>query len=442
MKDTFRASSTARRISRSWLWRLFGVLLALNLAVLALSLAAYCYGCEWAVLGDTWTPDLARGALVLPFAWGKGFFSSIKNNLDVLPLVRYSFPAPDGQTHIVSLAGYLRIAGPALAILLVLEAIVFLGQAVSMHKSARRLLEPLDRMARDARRLTRYAPSRAVQELDDEKLHSLQDAIGRISPEHPEQKLHMGDRDLAGLQDAINALLDRMHEAYRQQAQFVSDASHELRTPIAVVQGYAGMLDRWGKQDEKILNESIAAIRSEADYMNRLVEQLLFLARGDTGRSRMDVQTLNLGELVKEVYEEFQLIDRAHDWRIDVQAEILCRGDRDMLKQCLRILADNALKYTPEGGIIHLRAYCDLQGCPCMQVQDSGIGISPEDACHVFDRFYRSDPARSRQSGGAGLGLAIANWIVQSHSGHIDLLSRRDVGTRMTVCLPPVQAEN
>lgn len=442
MNETVRVTSTARKISRSWLWRLFCIFFWMNLALLALSLLGYCYMQEYAVLGENWEPWLDR-TLYLPFDWGRSVFSSIKNNLDVLPMAGYSFSAVDGSMYSVSLALYLRMVQPVGLTLLVFEVLTLVAQAFSGRKTARKLLEPLDRMARAARRLTqnvRYTPPPASP-ADGEKLHDLQDAIRRISPDHPEQKLNMGDSDLAGLQDAINDLLRRMHEAYRQQAQFVSDASHELRTPIAVIQGYAGMLDRWGKQDEKVLNESIAAIKTEAAYMNRLIEQLLFLARGDTGRSRIEMTDLDLGETAKEVYEDFLLIDKAHDWRIDVQGGVCCRADRDMIKQCARILAENALKYTPEGGIIRLKAYADGQGMACLQVQDSGIGIGEEDAPHVFDRFYRSDPARSRESGGTGLGLAIACWIAQSHNGYIDLLSRRDLGTRMTLCLPQLNAE-
>ena len=249
----------------------------------------------------------------------------------------------------------------------------------------------------------------------------------------------MGDTDLQGLEDAINGLLSRMHQAYRQQAQFVSDASHELRTPIAVIQGYAAMLDRWGKQDEKVLDESISAIKSEAGYMSKLVEQLLFLARGDTGRNRMEFQEISLGELMEEVCEDCRVIDKGHDYRLERRSEARCSGDWDMLKQCARILTDNALKYTPEGGLICLRTYTNAAGEVCMEVQDSGIGISAEDMQHMFDRFYRSDPARTRQSGGTGLGLAIARWIVDRHGGHFEVLSREGLGTRMTVCLPAAE---
>ena len=110
-----------------------------------------------------------------------------------------------------------------------------------------------------------------------------------------------------------------------------------------------------------------------------------------------------------------------------------------MLKQCARILTDNALKYTPEGGLICLRTYTNAAGEACMEVQDSGIGVSAEDMQHMFDRFYRSDPARARQSGGTGLGLAIARWIVDRHGGHFEVLSREGLGTRMTVCLPAAE---
>ena len=435
MNETGRVTSTARKISRSWLWRLAGIFFWLNLVLLALTLLCFCYAQESAALGSAWTPELSRSFLLPDFSRDEGFWQTLANALDALSRAEYIFFSPEGQLFSVDLGHFLLLLKPFALMLLVFEALIFLGQLFSGPRRARRLLEPLDRMARAARELgrnARYAKAPA----NGEKLHDLENAISRISPDQPEQKLDMGDQDLKGLQDAINSLLGRMHESYRQQAQFVSDASHELRTPIAVIQGYANMLERWGKQDEKILDESIAAIKSEAAYMNRLIEQLLFLARGDTGRNAVELKALDLGELMREVGEDCRLIDAQHDWRIEARDGVICTGDRDMLKQCARILADNAVKYTPEGGVIRLRAFTDAEGQPCFEVQDSGIGMSAADAPHVFDRFYRSDPARTRQSGGTGLGLAIARWIVERHGGHIDLLSREGVGTRMTVCLP------
>lgn len=443
MNETVKVTSTARKISRSWLWRLFCTLFWLNIILLAISLMSFCLTQEHAVLGHAWIPGLERGISGIDPSRGRNFLQTLQNIYDSITHAVYHFQIPGEEAHRVPLSPFFDYAGSVGLPLIIFEAILLLGQMISGPRRARRLLRPLDQMARAARELSRSARyvETPPQDMDDQKLHNLEDAIGRISPNHPDQKLDMGDQDLAGLQDAINSLLQRMHESYRQQAQFVSDASHELRTPIAVIQGYAGMLDRWGKQDEKVLDESIAAIKSETAYMNRLIEQLLFLARGDTGRNRLDIKPLQLDELAKEVYEDCLLIDRRHDWRIDVQPGVECAGDHDLIKQCARILAENAMKYTPEGGVILLRAYRSDHGWACLQVQDSGIGISGADAPRVFDRFYRSDPARTRESGGTGLGLSIAQWIADRHGGHIDLISREGIGTRMTVCLPPKQAE-
>ena len=438
MNETVRVTSTARKISRSWLRRLVSIFFWLNIALLAVSLLGFCLTQEHAALGHDWIPGLERGISGAVVNQGENILQKLQYFFESLHLAEYHFALPGGQWHIVSLTGFWDYIRPVGLFLLIFEACILLGQMIWGPRRARRLLRPLDKLARAARELSRE-PRPAAPEKDGARLHDLESAIGRISPSQPGQKLHMGDQDLQGLEGAINDLLDRMHRSYQQQARFVSDASHELRTPIAVIQGYAGMLDRWGKQDEKILNESIAAIKSEAGYMNHLVEQLLFLARGDTGRNQLNFETVQLDELMKEIYEDSMLIDRAHDWRIDVQPGVSCTGDRDALKQCARVLADNAMKYTPEKGMICLRAYNSPDGEPRIEVQDSGMGISAGDAPHIFDRFYRSDPARNRQSGGTGLGLSIAHWIAERHGGYINLLSRPGVGTRMTVCLPKMK---
>ncbi len=437
MNETVRVTSTARKIGRAWFWHLAWIFFKLNLVLLALSVFLFCYSQEKAVLGPDWTLSLERRVDMPVPVQGAHFWDSARNFIDALEDAHYVFYAPDGTRHSAACAPYFALLRPAAVIVLSLQLLMLLGQLLWGRRKARRLLRPLDRMARAARELGRMADlSQPPAPDSEEKLHDLQDAISRIRPDKPEERLDMGDQDLEGLQDAINGLLSRMHESYRLQAQFVSDASHELRTPIAVIQGYAGMLDRWGKQDEKILDESIAAIKGEASYMNKLVEQLLFLARGDTGRNRLEFVEIDLGELMKEVYEDSLLIDRSHDWRVEANPDVRCVGDRDMLKQCVRILTDNALKYTPERGIIRLRAFENEVGESCIEVQDSGIGISQQDLPRVFDRFFRSDPARGRSSGGTGLGLSIAKWIVDRHGGHIELLSREGLGTRMRVCLP------
>lgn len=276
-----------------------------------------------------------------------------------------------------------------------------------------------------------------LSEMDGEieqRYQKLENAIDSLSPAEDDQVLSTGDAELAGLETAVNKLMSRMKDSYRQQARFVSDASHELRTPIAVIRGYADMLDRWGKTDEKVLDESIQAIKSESENMQHLVEQLLFLARGDSGRTPLNMTDFDMTDMMKEVWEESSMIDTDHTYRFEGGGAIPARGDISLIKQVARILIENASKYTPEGGEIVLRSLV-VDGGPAFSVQDSGIGISERDMPHIFDRFYRADDSRTRQTGGSGLGLAIAKWIVDRHGGRFEIISRKDIGTRITVIL-------
>ena len=268
----------------------------------------------------------------------------------------------------------------------------------------------------------------------EQRYQKLETAIDMLSPAEDDQKLSTGDAELAGLETAVNKLMTRMRDSYRQQARFVSDASHELRTPIAVIRGYADLLDRWGKTDETILEESIQAIKDESESMQHLVEQLLFLARGDSGRTSLNISDFDMTDMMKEVWEESAMIDKTHQYQFEDVGEIPVRGDVSLIKQAARILIENASKYTPEGGEIKLKSLV-CEGHPAFSVQDSGIGISESDIPHIFERFYRADDSRSKQTGGSGLGLAIAKWIIERHGGRFEIISRKDIGTRITVIL-------
>ena len=270
---------------------------------------------------------------------------------------------------------------------------------------------------------------------NEQRYQKLENAIDMLSPAEEDQILATGDAELAGMETAVNKLIARMRDSYKQQARFVSDASHELRTPIAVIRGYADLLDRWGKTDENILEESIQAIKDESESMQHLVEQLLFLARGDSGRTPLNISEFDMSDMMREVYEESVMIDDAHDYSFESGGDIPVRGDVSLIKQAARILIENAAKYTPKGGEIKLKSLV-TEGCPSFSVQDSGIGISESDMPHIFERFYRADDSRSKQTGGSGLGLAIARWIVERHGGHFEIISRKDIGTRITVILP------
>ena len=314
-------------------------------------------------------------------------------------------------------------------VLLRLEGLMVLLWVLFETLKVRKKLRPLQEFADAALRLS---------DLDGEagqRYQKLESAIDMLSPAEDDQKLYTGDAELAGLETAVNKLVGRMRDSYRQQARFVSDASHELRTPIADIRGYADLLDRWGKTDEKILEESIEAIKSESENMQHLVEQLLFLARGDSGRTPLNVSDFDLSDMMREVWEESSMIDKAHDYRFESGGEIPVHGDVSLIKQAARILIENASKYTPEGGEIMLKSLT-VEGHPAFSVQDSGIGISEGDIPHIFERFYRADDSRSKQTGGSGLGLAIARWIVERHGGRFEVISRKDIGTRITVILP------
>ena len=265
---------------------------------------------------------------------------------------------------------------------------------------------------------------------DEAKFHTIENAIEHISPEQTTE-LSLGDADLQGIEAAMNNMLTRMHDTYLQQARFVNDASHELRTPISVIQGYANMLDRWGKEDEEILDESIAAIKNESDHMNHLVEQLLFLARGDAGRNPMTFEDVSLNDVMREIYEESLMIDEDHIYKFDEKAQdVHLNADASMIKQAMRILVDNAAKYTSKGDEIVLSVGFE-ESKSYIQVQDSGIGMAEVDVKHMFERFYRADDTRKVQ--GTGLGLSIAKWIVDKHNGHFEIISRKEIGTRIRI---------
>ena len=305
----------------------------------------------------------------------------------------------------------------------------FIGDLLSYSGEMRRIKKmfaPLDEMAASVEELSRM-------ELSEEKYHLIEEKITSLEPTE-EAKLSFGDEDLRGIERAMNSLLNRIRESNRQQARFVNDASHELRTPIAVIEGYANMLARWGREDEKVLDESIVAIQNESAHMKHLVEQLLFLARGDAGRTVLKPEKTDLCELMQSVYEESLMIDENHIYKFSCPTDpVYVMADEGMLKQAVRILADNAAKYTKEKDEIILSVGIASDTDVYLQVQDTGIGMKDKDIEHMFERFYRSDEARS--FGGTGLGLSIAKWIVDKHEGHFEITSREELGTRIRIML-------
>ncbi len=429
MKSAGRTTSIARKIAWRFQWGKLWRILWQTAALFFICTAVWCVGAEMGARGD------------LGLGWSQ---RSIQFN-DFLDKF-FIFPS----NILVQLTGTDAFAGTVLYrigeqtvemglfffwltfTLLSLTALRlgwWLFSCLWATRRIRKYLRPIDDIAQVTESISSHG-------FDEGKFHSLEAAIDHLGVASPDEQLHIGDDDLTGLETAVNNLIARMHAGYRQQVRFVDDASHELRTPIAVIQGYADMLARWGSTDEKVLNESIRAIQNETAHMKTLVDQLLFLARGDAGRQKLTLETLDLAALVREVWEESRMIDGLHEYALEAPLPVPFRGDEALLKQAVRILVDNACKYSSVYTRITLRAYRDGR-LACIDVQDNGMGIDPDDAPRIFDRFFRSDAARKSDDKGSGLGLSIARWIVDRHGGRFQVRSYAGVGTRMTILLPP-----
>lgn len=324
----------------------------------------------------------------------------------------------------------LRILVVMVALILILELLMLLRSISTGARMIRNTLRPIQDLAETAQNLN----SSGV--FTPEQLEVLADKLDDINATRLDTRISLGDTqsELKTLASAINGMLDRINESYRSQVRFVSDASHELRTPISVIQGYANLLDRWGKKDEKTLQESIDAIKDETENMKGLVEQLLFLARGDNNTMPLQIERFELSALALEVLRETQMIDGGHVYDSRV-APVFIKADKGLIKQAIRILIDNAMKYTPPGKQITI-SVSGADGNAWLTVQDEGIGIAPDAVPQIFDRFFRADESRARATGGTGLGLSIAKWITERHGGHIEVLSRQDIGTRISLVLP------
>lgn len=321
--------------------------------------------------------------------------------------------------------------------LLILEALILLTGIIKERRNIRRILRPLTEMSRQAQNLSTSSSQKGFSTEEMKRLKELAGTISNIDATRLDKRLPVDatQSELVVLADAINNMLNRIDEAYRSQVRFVSDASHELRTPISVIQGYVNLLDRWGKNDEATLQEAIDAIKGEAENMKDLIEQLLFLARGDNETLHLDLEVFDCSEMIEEILKETQMIDSLHTFRIKQNTFAFVNADRQLMKQALRILIDNSIKYTPDNGEI-LVSVTEKDGMVHISVQDNGIGIDPENLPYIFERFYRSDESRARKTGGSGLGLAIMKWIVDRHGGTIEVISRKDIGTRTTILLP------
>nr|PZN19328.1 MAG: hypothetical protein DIU80_21705 [Chloroflexota bacterium] len=225
-----------------------------------------------------------------------------------------------------------------------------------------------------------------------------------------------------------------MGAPFRAPPPFIADVAPELRPPLAAMQGNLDVLARGAARDPELLAESIADMRREAARLIRMTNDLLLLARSDTG-FELHREPVELDTLLLEVHRELRPLAGEVTLAIGEEDQAVVLGDRDRIKQALLNLGINAIQHTPAGGTVTLGL--SRQGeWAALTVTDSGTGIAPEDLPHIFDRFYRADQSRSRNRGGAGLGLAIVRWVAEVHGGRVTVSSVPGSGSTFTLLLP------
>lgn len=297
--------------------------------------------------------------------------------------------------------------------LLMFAPALLLGAGGVGYWLSRRALSPVDALTRTARTITGNTLNSRLEQL------------------------HTGD-ELQRLSDTLNEMLARIEAAFQRVTEFTADASHELRTPVSLIRTEAEVALRRSR-GEREYREALRHILLEAERTTSLIEELLTLARADSGRQALNIQPIDLRGTLQEVATGWRAVASVRGFQFSeriLAAELRVLGDATALRRVVNILLDNAFKYTPSrGGTVTLSAE-EREGQAVISVRDSGIGIAEEEQQRIFERFYRVDKARSREMGGAGLGLSIAQWIVQQHYGRIRVESTLGAGSIFRVELP------
>lgn len=287
-------------------------------------------------------------------------------------------------------------------VIAVIDTVGMLISILSGYLFTKRLLKPIDEITKTARNMN---------------MHNLS---SRISLPESKDEIYM-------LSKTFNEMADGIELSFQKQTQFVADASHELKTPIAAIKGYANLLSRWGKNDTVALEKSIEAIQKESDNMSQLINKLLFLAKMDAAQA-VSCEEINLLELVSEMVEEMKIYNENHSVQCTFEEDIYIISDKAMIRQLIRIITDNAFKFTKKGGTVSI--ICNKENThTVLQIKDTGCGMSEETLTHIFDRFYTENMARNKETSGSGLGLSIAKGICNILNIDISVKSEIDRGS-------------
>lgn len=239
--------------------------------------------------------------------------------------------------------------------------------------------------------------------------------------------------EIGSLIESFNQTLERLETLFTSQQRLLADVSHELRTPLTVIKGNVDLMRRMKQLDE----ESLTSIDQEAGRLTRLVGGLLLLAQAESGKLSLSMRPVELDTLLLEVFQEMRVLagTKVHMKMADID-QVQITGDRDRLKQVLLNLVGNAIQYTPQGGDVFM-GLAKIGDQVRIIVRDTGPGIPAEDLPFIFERFYRAEKSRTRsKTSGFGLGLSIAQWIVENHGGAIKVESKEGAGTTFAIWLP------
>jgi heavy metal sensor kinase len=270
-------------------------------------------------------------------------------------------------------------------------------------------------------------------------VHDIVSAALGISEQNLSRRLEIpaANDELRQLSETLNQMLVRLDAAFTRITRFTADASHELRTPIATIRTTAEViLERHRSVEE--YEEMVGQILAESEFTGELIENLLTLARADANPAQLELSSVDARSVVQEIIPGSEVLASHHgqEWSVSIASqEILVLAERQSLKRLLLILLDNAIRYTPRGGSVRLTLRSTATQA-VFEVIDSGIGITPEDIPHVFERFYRASNARYINADGSGLGLAIAQWISAAHHGTLEAQSPLGEGTTVRLILP------
>lgn len=271
-------------------------------------------------------------------------------------------------------------------------------------------------------------------------IQSMTDTMTRIRKKglHGERvQVSDNNDELSNLGRVFNELIDQLERSFLQQKQFVEDASHELRTPISIIEGHISLLNRWGKHDPAILEESLHVSVQELGRLKGIVNDLLELTRAESGTLEQDVPAIDIYHTIQYTLNNFTMLHPGMVFReeLTLLEKVQVYITPQHLEQLLLIVLDNAVKYSGSSKEI-LVAGTQEQNKVCIHITDYGIGIPREELPYIFDRFYRVDKARSRKQGGTGLGLAIAKQLVERYNGDISVSSVENTETTVTLCFP------